>query len=245
MKENQDAFGQTLYDYYQGEEVFEIYERSDGYISACPDSITDYFSDYPHWPAGLKKAISYARGRTLDIGCGVGRVLMHLQKEGLKTMGIDTSPLAVKICRERGLKNIKQMSISDLKPEMGPFDTLVMYGNNFGLFANFKKAQQLLKRFHKMTSPEGRIIAQTLDPYKTEFPEHQAYHKWNRSRGRMGGQIRMRSRYKNLISPWFDYLFVSREEMNEIVAGTGWKIRRHIPIGGPNYAVILEKEKTT
>jgi cyclopropane fatty-acyl-phospholipid synthase-like methyltransferase len=167
---------------------------------------------------------------------------MHLQKKGFDTMGIDTSPLAVKICRERGLKNIKQMSITDLTPAMGPFDTLVMYGNNFGLFGGFKQARTLLKRFYKMTSPDSRIIAQTLDPYQTDDPNYLEYHRWNRDHGRMGGLIRMRSRYKKLIGPWFDYLFASRDEVKEIAAGTGWKVRRCIPISGPVYAVVLEKD---
>jgi SAM-dependent methyltransferase len=242
-KYSDDAFGQCLYDYFRGEDVFEIVERSDGFISACPDSIGDYFSDYAEWPAGLKKAITYARGRTLDIGCGPGRVLMYLQKNGFDAMGIDTSPLAVKICKARGLKNVKQLSITDLSPAMSPFDTLVMYGGNFGLLGGLKQAKMLLKRFYKMTSPDARIIAQTIDPYQTDYPENLEYHRWNREHNRLGGLVRIRSRYKKLIGPWFDYLFASRDEVKAIAAGTGWHVRRFISISGPRYVAILEKEK--
>jgi cyclopropane fatty-acyl-phospholipid synthase-like methyltransferase len=242
MKRTQDAFGQSLYDYYQGEDVLEITERSDGYLSASPDAIAGYFAEYRTWPAGLKKAISYARGRSLDIGCGPGRVLMHLQKNGVDAMGVDTSPLAVKICKERGLKNVRQMSIMDLSPAMGSFDTIVMFGNNFGLLGGFNQARTLLKRFYKMTSSDGRIIAQTLDPYETDDPDYLWYHRWNREHGRMGGLVRIRSRYKKLIGPWFDYLFASREEVKKLAAGTGWKVRRFISVSGPGYAAVLEKE---
>ncbi len=242
MKRQQDAFGQALWDFYQGEDVREMIERDDGFISIGRSDLSGYFSSYAKWRPGLKKAIGYAKGRVLDIGCGAGRVALHLQKRGLDVLGIDVSPLAVKVCRARGVKRVRLMSITDLRPGMGPFDTIVMFGNNFGLVANFNRARRLLKRFHRMTSPQALIIAQTLDPYKTDCREHLNYHKRNRTRGRMGGQIRMRSRHKTLIGPWFDYLFVSRAEIKEILVGTGWRVRRFIPVSGPNYVAIIEKE---
>ena len=47
-------------------------------------------------------------------------------------------------------------------------------------------------------------------------------------KSRMPGQTRMRIRYKNYKSRWFDYLFVSKQEMENIVNGTGWKIERFL-----------------
>jgi len=78
-------------------------------------------------------------------------------------------------------------------------------GNNFGLFGNFKKAQRLLKRFHRMTSENAIIISEALDPYKTDNPAHLEYQKLNKKRGRMGGQARIRVRFEKYVTPWFDY----------------------------------------
>ncbi len=242
MKPNQDAFGQVLYDYYQGESVHEILERDDGFISIGKEDLGSYFSSYPQWPSSLKKAISYAKGKTLDIGCGPGRVALYLQKKGFNVTGIDISPLALKVSRLRGLKKTKLLSITDLQPGIGLFDTIVLFGNNFGLLGGFNQARRLLKVFFKITSPAARIIAQTLDPYKTTCREHLEYHRRNRSKGRMGGQIRMRCRHRKLIDPWFDYLFVSKKEMKEILEGTGWKVKKFINSAGPNYIAILEKD---
>ena len=58
----------------------------------------------------------------------------------------------------------------------------------------------------------------------------------------MGGQVRMRIRYKQYATPWFDYLFVSKKEMQKIVAGTGWRVRRFIDSKGSVYIGMLEKE---
>ncbi len=48
----------------------------------------------------------------------------------------------------------------------------------------------------------------------------------------MGGQVRIRVRYEKYVTPWFDYLLVSREEMSDILKGTGWKIERFLPPPG-------------
>ncbi len=57
----------------------------------------------------------------------------------------------------------------------------------------------------------------------------------------MSGQIRMRIRYRELATPFFDYLMVSPTEMSTIVDGTGWEIRRFTPTGGDSYVALLEK----
>ena len=116
-----------------------------------------------------------------------------------------------------------------------------MLGNNFGLFANPQRARRLLRRLGRMTSKDARIIAETLDPYNTDEPSHLTYHERNRRRGRMPGQIRMRIRYRQYRSPWFDYLFVSKDEMHTIVEGTGWTITRFFDSGDSLYVAMMEK----
>ena len=240
MKRAEDAFGRMLWAYYNGQRVFEIDERDDGYIEAST-SPKMYFSDYEDWPHHEKKAIEYVKGRVLDIGCGAGRHSLYLQKKGLDVLGIDNSPLAIKVCKLRGLKKAKIMSIEDIDFKPKSFDTIIMMGNNFGLFGSFQKARSLLKRFHKITSDDGLIVAETRDPYKTDNPAHLEYHELNRKRGRMGGQVRIRVRFGKYATPWFDYLFVSKEEMDEILKGTGWKVKQYIDSGNALYIAIIEK----
>ncbi len=84
-----------MYDFFKGQEVFEIVERDDGYIQALP--MTLYFGEYRKWPGIEREAIRYVRGRGLDVGCGAGRHSLYLQKKGLDVLGIDVSPLAVKV----------------------------------------------------------------------------------------------------------------------------------------------------
>ena len=122
------------------------------------------------------------------------------------------------------------------------FDTIVMTGNNFGLFGSPERARRLLRRLHRMTTDQGRIVAETTDPYATEDPVHLDYQERNRARGKTGGQYRHRERYRNLKGPWFDWLFASRDEMREIVDGTGWVVGKFIEPEGDQYVGIIEKE---
>jgi len=237
-----DAFGQEIYAYWTGSrETHEIIERDDGMIdtSAGPDS---YFDDYDRWSPEQQEAMRYVRGRVLDVGCGAGRVALYLQTLGHAVVGVDVSPLALEVCRQRGVRDTRLLSITQVNAGLGKFDTIVMLGNNFGLFGNFRRARWLLRRWRPMTSDDGRIIAATLDPYQTTSPDHLAYHALNRQRGRMAGQARIRVRFRKSIGPWFDYLFVSREEMRDLVAGTGWHMAHTINSGGPNYITVLEKD---
>lgn len=101
----------------------------------------------------------------------------------------------------------------------------------------------MLKRLGKITPDNARIIAGSNDIYQTEDQAHLAYQKSNRERGRMAGQIRLRVRYKQYASPWFDYLMVSKGEMENILDGTGWKINRYIDSAYSYYIAIIDKVK--
>jgi len=146
------------------------------------------------------------------------------------------------VCRLRGVKDARILSITKISRHIEPFDSIIMMGNNFGLFANPQRAKRLLRRFHKLTFPGGTLIAETSDPYQTENPDHLAYHELNRQRERMPGQIRLRVRHRKYKSPWIDYLMVSKDEMKAIVADTGWHIERFIDSDTSMYIAVLQKD---
>ena len=242
LTDNQDAYGHLIADYYDGKtDALEIVEREDGFITASPVHPQIYFAEYPDWPAHQQCALASATGRVLDIGSGAGRHALYLQARGHEVLGIDNSPLAIQLCRRRGLQQAEVLPITRVSAALGLFDTVLLMGSNFGLCGTFKRARWLLKRFGSLTPATGTIIAETRDPYATADADHLAYHQWNRERGRMGGQIRIRVRYRQYATPWFDYLFVSKSEMAEILHGTGWTVERYLDGDSPVYIVILKK----
>ena len=241
MRDIQDAYGHQLYDSYKGKNVVEVVERDDGFIGTSAIYPRHYLASYKDWSRREKRAMQYARGRVLDLGCGGGKNSLYLQKKGHDVLGIDISPLAVKVSRLRGVRDARVMSITDVNRRLGLFDTVLMMGNNFGLFGNPSKAKNLLRKFHIMTGDNARIIAESLDPYATEDSVHLSYHSLNRKRGKWPGELKLRVRYRNHVTPWFEYLIISKRQMKKILQGTGWKVKRFLGSQGPAYIAVIMK----
>ena len=227
--------------FYDGDEAAEIIERDDGYIAASRFGPTIYFAPLRNWFKNERAAIRFARGRVLDVGAGAGRVALHLQQRGQSVVAIDNSPGAVDVMRRRGVRDARLIAIEDIGPDLGTFDSVVMFGNNLGLLGGRAKGRRLLRRFHELTSDRGRIVASSLRVYDTDDPVHLAVHDRNRRRGRMGGQLRLRVRFGLLASPWLEYLMLPPEELAELAEPTGWGIARVLDGDGPLYSVVLEK----
>jgi len=168
-----------------------------------------------------------------------------LQQKGFDVTGIDISPGAIEVCKLRGLKKAFVRSVAEVnkfKPDS--IDTILMLGNNFGLFGDAEKAKTILKKFHRITPKNANIITGTRNPYQTDDAEHLEYHKFNLKRGRMVGQIRMRVRFGKSVGEWFDYLLVSPEEMKEIISDTDWQIKEFIASEKAHYFAVIGKKSS-
>lgn len=236
-----DAYGQLVRDFLDGRPAVELVERDDGLIMVGGGAKA-YFDPPRRWPDVERRSLRFMRGRVLDVGCGAGRLALELQRRGLEVVGIDSSPLAVAVARARGVKHARVMRFEGLDASLGRFDTVAMYGNNFGLLHGEEQSRRLLRRLLRLTTARGRIIASSLDPAATDDPVHLAYQAQNASRGRMRGQVRLRIRHRDVASPWFDYLLVSREEMASLANDGGWRLVRTIDGEGSLFVGILERQ---
>jgi SAM-dependent methyltransferase len=230
-----DAFGAMLLDGLAGKDVHEIVERDDGFVNAAT---LGYFAPLRRWSSVERRGLRSVRGRVLDVGVGAGRVALELQARGRDVVGIDVSPGAVAVAQRRGVKDVRLLAFEEVDESLGSFGTVVMYGNNFGLFGSRVNARRMLKRLRPLAE---RIIASSNDPYRTDDAAHLAYQARNRERGRMSGQLRLRIRYRDLVGPWFDYLIVSPDEMRELAEASGWNVRRYVQDKRSYYVGVLDR----
>ncbi|HYJ60158.1 MAG TPA: methyltransferase domain-containing protein [Actinomycetota bacterium] len=198
-----------------------------------------YFAPARRWIDAEREVVRSARGMVLDAGAGVGRVALHLQDRGHDVVAIDTSPGAIRVCRELGVRRAEVRAVSSVRTADGPFDTFAFFGNNLGLLRDDRHGPWLLRRLRAAATPDARLIGSIRDPYRTDDPDALAYHERNRERGRMAGQTRFRLRYRSHRSAWFDYAAMSLPELTAIAAAGGWHVDRVADDGGPRYGVVL------
>jgi 2-polyprenyl-3-methyl-5-hydroxy-6-metoxy-1,4-benzoquinol methylase len=242
LKPEEDAVGQAMLAFFEKRRSFEVIEREDGYFEVTNTRM--YFDDFEQWSKDERKAIGLAKGRVLDIGCGAGRHSLYLQSKGLEVVAIDRSPLAVEVAKLRGVKNAKIMPLEDMNFKPKSFDTVLMLGGNFALVGDPEKARRLFRKLYRMTSDDALVIAQAVDPYGADNPAQLKYYALNRSKGKPVGQWRVRIRFHQFATKWFDLLHNSKKEMQEILSGTKWKIREFIDSESGNpYIAVIEKVK--
>jgi SAM-dependent methyltransferase len=164
-----------------------------------------------------------------------------MQEQGLDVVAIDTSPLALEVARLRGVRNCRLMDVRMLDFPEGYFDTVVTYGNNFGIAGDIEATRDVLRLYYKMTKADGVILAATRDPLNTENPAHLAYHKRNRRMGRPPGLVRIRVGFEEEFDGYFELLMVSLEELIGVVEPTGWYIGKAYDSGEANYIAVLSK----
>ena len=217
-----------------------IVERDNGRLETL--EVSDYTQIFLEWSEVERLAITHVKGKVLDIGCGAGRVALYLQARGHIVVGIDTAQGAVKACKMMGLKEAYVMSASDLKFKEGTFDTVVMFGNNLGIAGNETLA--MLRKLHRITTPEAIILAGSADAENTDNEDHLKYHAMNRAGNRPPGLVRIRVKYKEKISSWLDLWLVTPSELETLARQSGWKIEkiyRTGKINQPAYVAILSK----
>jgi SAM-dependent methyltransferase len=240
LDHSEDAFGRLLLEYLAGRPGWTILERDDGHTGS-PFAAQAFFRQLDQWPAPERKVFGYTRGRVLDVGCGAGRHSLAAQDLGLVVVAIDISPGAVEVSSRRGVRDVRLLPLAQVDERLGTFDTVLMMCGNFGLAGNARECARTLRMLHRITEPDARVILDSEDPYMDNDPADSAYLERNRSAGRMPGQVTIRLRYQERVTPWFDLLVVSPSELAVLAEQSGWRVAHVIAGDPPDYYAVLEK----
>src|ERR1700719_226950 len=111
LTKQQDAYGRIVWDYLNGKRSAEIIERDDDYFDLSGGA-PEYFAGFKKWPRHQRAAMPFVQGRALDVRRGAGRCCLYLQSDGREVVGIDASPLAIEVCRRRGVKDARMLPIT-------------------------------------------------------------------------------------------------------------------------------------
>ena len=123
-------------------------------------------------------------GRTLDVGCGIGRNLGHLEGDGV---GVDHNPASVEMCRARGFEAYTPDEFEARSPDE-PFDSILLA--HVAEHMDEASATSLLARYVPYVRPGGKVIVITpqeagynSDPTHVRFMDMDATKKLVASTG--------------------------------------------------------------
>jgi SAM-dependent methyltransferase len=143
-----------------------------------------------------------AEAPVLDIGCGPGRHLELLAAAGRDSLGVDLSPLAVRLARERGGAAVPG-SIFEEIPRAGSWRTALLLDGNIGIGGS---PGALLRRVAGVLVPGGTAIVEVDAP------------------GSEAGRTSIRLEAPGLASHWFPWARVSADEVEALAARSGFRV---------------------
>ena len=143
-------------------------------------------------------------GPVLDIGCATGRHLQALASAGVPAEGIDVNPAAVAIARLHGCA-VQQADFWSFSPDRR-YRWLVALGNNLGIAGRLAGLPRFLDRCAGLLANGGHLLVSSIDwRHPAAAPNDGAY----------PGEMHLRHHYAGLHGPWFDWLYVTPDTLEE------------------------------
>lgn len=103
--------------------------------------------------------LSRCVGPTLDVGCGPGRLTSALGDRGVPALGIDVSPVAVRLTRRRGAAALCT-DVFGRVPDEGAWRHVLLVDGNVGIGGD---PAALLRRAADLLAPTGTVLVE-VDP---------------------------------------------------------------------------------
>lgn len=158
------------------------------------------------------------RGRTLDIGCGPGRMVEGLATLDVPALGIDISHEAVRQARRRGALAIRRDVFAPV-PGEGRWDCALLADGNIGIGG---RPGILLRRVRRIVRPGGHAVVE-LDAAGTDV----VHHRW-------------RLRVGERVTPVFDWAVVGLDAIERVARSAGFVIEDVASTDGRHAAVLRQ-----
>lgn len=152
----------------------------------------------------------------LDLGCGPGRHLAALRKAGKRGLGVDLSPVAVRLARGRGAQAINGSLWSQI-PRAGTWRTVLLLDGNIGIGG---APILLLRRAGELLAPGGAIVVET-DPA-----------------GAATTRVKVRLEAPGVVSEWFRWARVGRDGVAEVAARAGFEVEDVRAFAGRTFVTL-------
>lgn len=162
--------------------------------------------------------LARCRGRTIDLGCGPGRMVEGLAALEVPTMGVDLSPEAIRQARLRGVLALRRDVFGPV-PGEGRWDTALLADGNIGIGGD---PERLLARVRDIVRPGGRLVVE-LGPRGTDVDRQ----VW---RLRVGADL----------TPEFDWAAVGLDAIERLARPVGF-VTEELATTADRHAAVLRE----
>jgi len=146
-----------------------------------------------------RAVLEHALEPVLDIGCGPGRHLAALAASGRVGLGLDLSPVAVRLARARGADAMLRSVFANV-PRPGTWRTALLLDGNIGIGG---QPGALLLRARALVARGGRVLVETGRP------------------GAPARRHRVRLESQGAMSPWFHWATVGADALPDLALAVG------------------------
>jgi SAM-dependent methyltransferase len=150
----------------------------------------------------------------LDLGCGPGRHLAALRSLGKRALGVDLSPVAVALARDRGAEAINGSLWANVP---GRWRTILLLDGNIGIGGH---PGALLRRAGELLEPGGTILVEVDPP------------------GAATQRVRIRIEAHGMVSDWFRWARVGVDGVGAVAGRAGFEVASTQSVGGRTFVTL-------
>lgn len=219
---NPDIFGKAIKAYYEtGDEEDILVHSPDFDDDVIP--VPYLFRSYKEMPEIEKKALNLCRGRILDVGCGAGSHSIYIQQKNFSVTAIDTSEGAIEICKERGVKDARNLSFEALSEEK--FDTLLLLMNGTGIVGKMRNLDAFFRKIKELLNKDGQVLIDSSDLIFLFDPDEDGG-VWVDAAEGYYGELTYSLSYKGETSNTFDWLYLDFDSLSLASAKNGFSCEK-------------------
>lgn len=162
------------------------------------------------------RVLDRAAPPVLDVGCGPGRHTWELASRGVMSLGVDASPVAVRLARRIGAP-VLERSVFGNVPGTGRWGTALLLDGNVGIGGN---PVALLRRVAALLAPAGRALVEVEPP------------------GVAARTVRARVERGPERGPWFPWALVGADDVGSLGGLAGFAHTELLTAGGRWFAQL-------
>ena len=147
--------------------------------------------------------LARAEGPVLAVGCGPGRLVAELARQGQSALGVDVAAAAVRLTTSAGGAALRR-SVFDPLPGEGRWGSVLLIDGNVGIGGD---PVVLLRRCRALAHPGGRVLVELEAP------------------GTGCTTVRTRLERGGEVTPWFDWAHVGVDAVDGPAAAAGLRVQ--------------------